>query len=397
MSRVPRLVGLVLAGSLLTGLTGLTGCAGRQELVAAVDQPDPRPTAPGGSARPAHTAANLAEQAGAGASGLRLDRARVDEDVASAGPRAPYNYGPSVLADGTGYRMWWCSQLPEAAPPGDDIVSARSRSLAGPFAGPGGQPHAVFSGQGRASFDAVHTCDPSVIAVHGRYYLYYTGAARDREHANAIGVAASADGEHWRRLSGEPIVGPSGQRRRANDYGAGQPSALYLDGWFYLMFTDTSGAAAGWNGAGQFVLRARDPEFTEGVQALTADGFRPMASTAASRSRSIVDAFSADWMWADALDAFAVAHETVSGTTITFWDRDFTAHPYRPVLLRGIWQEGPGLVRTALGHAPETAGPCPRVSLDVVRATTNALAPTGLAHVGADVRPPASSCAQDDG
>jgi hypothetical protein len=383
--RIPLLLAVLLGAALLTG------CAGRPELVAAVDRLD-QPEAPGGSARPAHNPANVAEQPGGDASTLRLDRRRTDSRIASGGPQAPYNYAPSVLFDASGYRMWWCSQLPKAVPPGDDVVYARSESLNGPFSVPGGPALAVFSGAGPSSggpaFDTVHVCDPSVIAVHGSYYLYYTGAARDREHANSIGVARSDDGVHWQRLSADPIVGPSGERRRDNDYGAGQPSALYLDGWFYLLFTDTSGAAAGWNGAGQFVLRATDPEFTEHVESLTGGGFRPMASTASSRSRSIVDAFSADWMWVDALRAFAVAHETVSGTTITFWDRDFATHPYRPVLLPGIWQEGPGLVRTAQGHAVDQAGRCARVRLDVVRATNNALAPTGLTHVGADLRAP---------
>lgn len=371
----------------LLGCALLTGCVDRQQLVPVLESPD-RPAAPGDAARPAHAAANVAEVASDGARRLEVDRRREHRNVASGGLRAPYNYAPSVLLDDRRYRMWWCSQLPGAGPPGDDVLHAGAASLAGPFSVPGGPAGAVFSGE-RTGFDAGHTCDPSVIAVGGTYYLYYTGAARDREHANSIGVAESPDGVHWRRLSGEPVVGPSGERRRENDYGAGQPSVLYLDGRFYLMFTDTSGAAAGWNGAGQFVLRASDPEFTEDVEALTGAGFRPMASTASSRSRSIADAFSADWMWVPALEAFAVAHETVSGTTITFWDREFSGHPYRPVLLPGVWQEGPGLVRTAEGHAPPPApGACGRVPVDVLRATTNASAPTALGHFGADVHAP---------
>ncbi|GAA4848153.1 beta-xylosidase [Saccharopolyspora rosea] len=321
--------------------------------------------------------------------------------VVSGGPSAPYDYGPTVLAEGGRYRVWWCSQLPGAGPAGDDVLHAESDRPDGPF--PDGV--AVFSGR-PGGFDGMHTCDPSVLRVGGRYYLYYTGAAGDHAHGNAIGVASSADGINWQRAgggsaargasreAGGPIVTASHEVERANDYGAGQPSALYLDGWFYLMFTDTTASGAGWNGAGQFVLRARDPEFTDDVQALTAEGFRP--ADRSRRSRSVVDAFSADWMWVPALDAFAIAHQTAEGTTITFWDRDFTRHPYRPVVVPGPWQEGPGLVRGPEGRAPvSTSDPCGTVPIDVLRATVLNPAPTGIRHFGIDVSG-AAGCARAD-
>nr|WP_218889013.1 beta-xylosidase [Saccharopolyspora hordei] len=305
--------------------------------------------------------------------------------VVSGGLPAPYNYGPTVLQDGGQYRVWWCSQLPGIGPPGDDVLHAAAGSVDGPFADSGGAPAVpVFSGQ-PSGFDGMHTCDPSVIRVDDRYYLYYTGAAGDdHAHGNAIGVASSTDGRAWQReAGGAPIIEPSGEVHRENAYGAGQPSALYLDGWFYLMFTDTTAAGAGWNGAGQFVVRARDPEFRDQVQALTEQGFRPAGR---GRSRSVVDAFSADWMWVPALDAFAIAHQTADGTSVTFWDRGFTAHPYPPVLIPGPWQEGPGLVRRPDGTAPvSTSDPCGVVPLDVLRATALLPAPTDIRHFGIDV------------
>lgn len=304
--------------------------------------------------------------------------------VAAGGLPAPYNYGPTVLLDGAQYRTWWCSQLPGIGPPGDDILTAASSSPDGPFAAAGGAPAVpVFSAQ-PGGFDGMHTCDPSVLKVDGRYYLYYTGAAGDHAHGNAIGVASSTDGLAWRReAGGRPIVTASGEVNRENVYGAGQPSALHLDGWFYLMFTDTTASGAGWNGAGQFVLRARNPEFTDQVQALTEKGFE---SADAKRARSVVDAFSADWMWVPTLDAFAIAHQTATGTTITFWDRDFTRHPYEPVVVPGPWQEGPGLVRGPDGRAPvSTVDPCGTVPVDVLRATALFPAPTDIRHFGIDV------------
>ncbi|SFB22010.1 Glycosyl hydrolases family 43 [Amycolatopsis marina] len=313
--------------------------------------------------------------------------------VAAGGADAVYNYGPTVMADGDRTRMWWCSQYGSAKPAGDDILYAEATWTPGAkkdlkFTGPGGgAAPAVFSGR-PGGFDGVHTCDPSVLRVGGTYYLYYTGSAGDRAHGNSIGLATSKDGRNWKRVGSGPILTPAHDVARDNDYGAGQPAVVHLDGWFYLMFTDTSGAAAGWNGAGQFLLRSADPAFAGRVEALGPDGFEPVADTSAPRRASVVDAFSADLMFVDALDAFAIAHETEHGTTLTFWNREFTANPYHQVLVAGPWKEGPGLFRRPDGHAPMSLRePCSRVPLDVVRATVigAAKAPTGLRHFGADL------------
>lgn len=319
---------------------------------------------------------------------LRLDRGRESPGVIAAGGRdAPYNYAPSVLFDGGRYRMWWCSQLGFANPPGDDILYADSASLDGGFAGRDGtQAQPVFSGSG-GGFDAVHVCDPSVIKAGGTYFMYYTGSAGDHAHSNTIGLATSPDGLVWTRANGgQPIVRPARNVDNGNIYGAGQPAAVYLDGWFYLMFTDTSGQATGWNGAGQFVMRSTDPAFGSNVETLTRGGFQEKTDTW-SRSYSVVDAFSADLMWVDSLAAFAIAHETDQGTTITFWDKDFRTKPFSPVLVAGPWREGPGLVRRADGHAvvPRDAA-CDLVAVDLMRATRQGAAgPTDLRHFGVDL------------
>lgn len=352
---------------------------------------DPRP-APSSSAEPPASSSAAKPPAAAPPEPVALatDRPRQSPGVVAAGGQAPYNYGPTLLAEGGGLRMWWCSQLGHAQPPGDDLLYAQSASPDGPFGAPDGSPGLPVLSGNPGSFDGVHTCDPSVLHVGDTYYLYYTGAAGDHAHGNAIGVATSPDGVSWTRAAGgAPIVSPSYDTPRDNNtYGAGQPAALYLDGWFYLMFTDTTGKAAGWNGAGQFVLRSKDPTFAEGVQSLGLKGFFPVANTRTTRTRSVVDAFSADWMWIAALDAFAIAHETGHGTSITFWSRDFSHNPHPQVHIPGPWREGPGLVRTGTGHAPVSAeDPCGRIALDVVRATTDGGtgAPSDLAHYGLDV------------
>jgi hypothetical protein len=303
--------------------------------------------------------------------------------VAEGGRGAPYNYAPAVLAEGGRYRMWWCSQLDFAGPPGDDILLAESSSLDGGFA----DPAPVFSGS-TTGFDAVHVCDPSVIKVGGTYYLYYTGWGGEEPLGNTIGLATSPDGRVWTRAD-RPVLGPSREVLRANTYGAGQPTAVYLDGWFYLMFIDTSGRAASDGGSGQFLLRAKDPRFTTGVQALGPEGFRP--DTTGSRQRSVADVFGADLMWVDALSAFAIAYEITEGTTvgtrIVFWDKDFRTSPYPAVMVSGPWREGPGLVRRPDGHAPVPLdNPCETVPLDLIRGSREGEAgPTDLMHFGLDL------------
>ncbi|MGH3758975.1 beta-xylosidase [Actinophytocola sp.] len=367
----------------LLGLTVLAACTTSEASPQADDGPEievvPGKT-PSPSAKPEEgepVALRLTTSRGRKSSGT----------VAAGGDDAPYNYAPSVLLDDGRYRMWWCSQLGVARPAGDDILLAEARSIRGPFAGPDGRRGTpIFSGR-RGGFDAMHTCDPSVIRVAGLYYMYYTGAAGDHDHGNAIGLATSHDGRSWTRVNdGKPIVRSARQVSNGNTYGAGQPSALYLGGKFYLMFTDTTGRGTGHNGAGQFVLRSPDATFAEDVEVLGPDGFEPVSDTSA-RERVIVDAFSADWMWVDSLAAFAVAHETREGTTITFWDIEFRTNPYEPVVVPGVWREGPGLVRRPDGHAVvSTADPCGTVAIDLVRATRQGrFGPSDLRYFGLDV------------
>ncbi|ASO19934.1 hypothetical protein AHOG_11455 [Actinoalloteichus hoggarensis] len=377
-SVVPRVSTLLLALVVLAGCTGAQGAdrdgaAERSDGWFSGGDPDADSTEPAESAEPVR---------------LAVDGVRGSPTPVLAGDhRAPYNYGPTVLLDDGRYRAWWCSQLPGVGPPGDDVLYAEAAEPGGPYATSTGSPaEAVFTGLPGA-FDGMHTCDPSVLKVEDSYYLYYTGAAGDHNDGNGVGVAHSSDGITWSRLGdGKPVVSASYDVTRDNTYGAGQPAAVYLDDWFYLMFTDTTGAAAGWNGAGQFVLRARDPLFTDGLQTLTDAGFVPAASTEDTRSFSVVDAFSADLMWVDALQSFVIAHQTDSGTSLTFWDREFRGSPYERLVVEGPWREGPGLVREGGGHAPVSrADPCGRVPFDVLRATTEVTAPTGIAHFGLDV------------
>lgn len=364
---------LLAALALVSAVTACTNAAAGDPSGIPPEQVAPTSTKKTPAPAPPRDKITLATENGRQSSGTVL---------AGAGD-APYNYAPAVMLDNGRVRAWWCSQLSAAPPGGDDILYSEGPSADGPFS----TAVPVFSGSG-TSFDAMHTCDPSLIKIGDTYYMYYTGASRDN-HANgsSVGVASSKDGMSWTRENdGQSIVAPAGDNIRENTYGAGQQSAVYVDGWVYLMFTDTTGLASHQNGAGQYVLRSKDPLFTKGVEALGTQGFKPVTSNNQQRTRSVVEAFSADWMWIEAVSSFAIAHETDNGTTITFWNKDFTRHPFEPVLIPGSWKEGPGLVRTPEGHAAVDAkDPCGRVALDVLRGTIEGPAgPTNISHFGLD-------------
>ncbi len=390
-ARLPRprrllAIVLVLAGCLL-----LTACGGMTAIPQADGTDGGGLPMPGTiQAAPASGTANghRSVTATPGPITLRTGRERTSPGVvASGGPSAPYNYAPSIMTSGGVDHLWWCSQLPGTSRPGDQILYATGSSLDGPFAAPDGRAGVQVFGNSSAGFDQLHTCDPSVVRVGATYYLYYTGTSDPSGHDNAIGLATGPDGVHWTRANGgAPIVVAAGDTTTGNPYGAGQPSVVYLDGWFYLLFTDTTGEAADANGAGQFVLRSTDPAFGADVQALGPTGFTPVASARTPRLRSVLAANTADWMWVDALNAFAIAADSARGTTITFWSADFSYQPYQPILLSGPAQDGPGLARTPTGHAPVSGtDPCGALPLDLIRATSNATTPTDMVHFGLTV------------
>lgn len=307
-----------------------------------------------------------------------------------------YDYAPAVMLDGV-YKMWWCGQDPAGHVPGDDILYAESSSLDGPFHARGSSaPHQiVFEGTGNGSFDNEHTCDPSVVRVKGTYYMYYGALRYDTDPlGTTIGVASSPDGIHWTRLNnGQEIITPAKQQNTGNNYGAGQPSAIYLDGLFYLIFTDTTGAGALGNGAGQFAWRSPDPTFQSRVEVFTASGWQAKTDTN-SRSFSVANAFSADWQYSDALRAFIIAHDNAPGqTTLTFLDpANLARQKYSQVNIPGSWTEGPGIASRPDKHSVVSkTNDCGRIPVDVVRSTTT-FPPKQLAHIGLDLLS-GSSCA----
>jgi len=293
------------------------------------------------------------------------------------------------------YRTWWCGS--DAAHPGDHIFYAESTSLNGGFYAHNNNSAAyqvVFSPTGTRTFDQVHTCDPSVLRVNGTYYMYYGGLSAAPGAETAIGLAVSSDGFTWTRAnSGNPILVPAGKQDTGNAYGAGQPTVSYYGGKFYMMYTDTTGAASSPKnnqgfpeGAGQYVIRSTDPTFQTGVEELTATGFQPQTGANHTGYDGVGNYYSVDMQFSDALNSWIVAHSDSSASKLSFFTPDFSARSFADVALPLSVVEGPGIVSRPDRHSiPPAGGQCGTVPVDILNATATPIAPTNLMHEGVDL------------
>jgi hypothetical protein len=326
-------------------------------------------------------------------------------------PLSGYDYAPSVIAGAKGgYQAWWCGANPAG---GDEIRYAEASSLDGPWHSHASTTPNTFDvalkagGNGTAFFDTTDTCDPSVVqAPDGTYYMYYGGNGAPftgaPNNTTQIGVASSPTGlpGTWTKLNSEnPIVTPF-QNLGAASYGAGQPSVVVVSHRFYMLYTDTTGA----NGPGIYVQRANvsDPMFTA-PDVWNGSGFVPL-SAATKTSFRISTQTGADWYFSDAADAYVMATDS---TFSLIHASVLQAENFIPItsvdIPSGGNADGPGIVRTADGHAPVTLA-CGILPVDLLRADCYATAtdttdcdlnPYGtnnanvgfwdLAHVGIDL------------
>ncbi len=156
---------------------------------------------------------------------------------------AGYNYGPSVIAQGSTRQIWWCGKgRPPGATFNTDVIYYRTLNTNTGIMSP---VRMVFWPEvGR--WDGRYTCDPSVIrgdfnynGAAYTYALYYTATDLIDGTNNRIGLAFSNNGVTWTRCAQNPIIFPA--ERDTRSYGAGQ-AATYRDavGELVLLHTDTS-------------------------------------------------------------------------------------------------------------------------------------------------------------
>jgi hypothetical protein len=147
---------------------------------------------------------------------------------------------PSVLNDGSDFRMWLSG--------GDarDLTNIRvdvyqARSADGRSWTLSQQP-VLSPGTNADDWDNLRTETPSVVKVGGTYHMYYSGFSQQgaKTGESQIGHATSVDGTNWVKDLGNPIL--TGQNRDPHRWGyggVGEPGVIYNanEGTFYLYYT----------------------------------------------------------------------------------------------------------------------------------------------------------------
>ena len=264
-------------------------------------------------------------------------------------PHPAYDYDPCAMLDNRKVKVWWLGRQGT-----DNVLYTESN---------GGSswttPISVLQPRhGTGHFDRAHVGNCSVIKVKGKYHMYYSAGRDDDPQdpnrvTNAVGYAESADGIHWSRPN-QPIFLAQNDRvqdwRTQNIYGAGTPSAAYVEGLFYLLYQDTTGNASNWN-AGIYVVRASDAEFKKGVEVLTSRGWE--RRTASNMTEFAIQQHNApDVMWCPELRQFMWLYHSTG--EIAFADESFTRLPHGISLGIPNAIEGTGFVRDPHGHVVTT-------------------------------------------
>lgn len=265
-----------------------------------------------------------------------------------------YDYVPTIVARDGVLDFWWCGGLAPGA--GDMIFNTKIRDTElGDFSKPNNNFKVVFSNSKDVKrFDGRHVCDPSVVFVGGRGYMYYGGIPETKTKLNEldvvtkIGLAISDDkGETWKRVNnGQPLlVTRDVKSTDLNKYGIGQPSVIYHNNTFYLLYTNTVGI----DGAGIYLLRSQKPLLGD-IEEWNGKGFVHSSRESLSSGKMLIKGFSADWAYLKEFNVFMVALRKVEGVMqLIFFDEAMTTK-LGEIELPIDWTEGPGLPRDDVGN-----------------------------------------------
>lgn len=95
-------------------------------------------------------------------------------------------------------------------------------------------PEPVLECGPRGSWDERGVADPYVLEVSGELYLYYLG--QDRARRQRLGVARSTDGVNWTKLRSNPIL-ELGPPHSFDETGLGEPAVWVSLGRYWMLYT----------------------------------------------------------------------------------------------------------------------------------------------------------------
>lgn len=138
---------------------------------------------------------------------------------------------PSVLKEGSGYRMWLTGGRPFDNPIVVKVYEAHSDD---------GiewniNPKPVLEPGKAGSWDELRTETPSVIKVEDTYHLYYSGCSSPCG-TYEIGHATSTDGTHWVKDRRNPVVTHQPDPLKWGFYAVAEPSIVHYEDTFYLYY-----------------------------------------------------------------------------------------------------------------------------------------------------------------
>ncbi len=159
-----------------------------------------------------------------------------------------YDWGQTIIYDGDAglYKMWWCRHSGM-----DSIWYAESEDLKNWT-----NSQKVMTVLQDSTWIKAHVGKPSVIKVNGQYIMYFEAPAtivNGKEFNNNVFRATSRDGINWTidSKNGEayPVIRMTDSEMSQSNsfansnvtgygwYGIGQPSALYVNGTYYVYYT----------------------------------------------------------------------------------------------------------------------------------------------------------------
>jgi len=154
-----------------------------------------------------------------------------------------YNYAPSsiISEDGTVESHFYCSNKNAGVVVDYIYLTQRINGV--------WQPKTLVLSPGPATWDAVHTCDPSVIkgsfnysGTNYQWAMFYLGCDVTTCKHNQIGVAfANSLTGPWVKWAGNPIISFSSY----SYWGVGQASATSIDGLGQMLLFYTKGDLSG--------------------------------------------------------------------------------------------------------------------------------------------------------
>jgi len=96
------------------------------------------------------------------------------------------------------------------------------------------EPQPVVEPGPYMSWDEYGVADPYVIRIGSTFYMYYLG--EDRAMRQRIGVAKSADGAHWQKLTSNPVL-ELGAPGAFDENGLGEPEVWQQRGYYWMLYT----------------------------------------------------------------------------------------------------------------------------------------------------------------